>query len=48
MYVINVNYFAPHFPGGTVLKNLPVSAGDARDGSSIPRLERSSGVGNGN
>ena len=31
-----------------VVKNLPVSAGDARDVGSIPGLERSLGVGNGN
>ena len=36
------------FPGGTVVKNLPANAGDARDAGSIPRLGRSSGVGNGN
>ena len=34
------------FPGGTVVKNLPAKAGDARDTSSVPRLERSPGVGN--
>ena len=26
------------FPGGTVVKNLPVNAGDARHVSSVPRL----------
>ena len=31
-----------------MVKNLPASAGDARDTDSIPRLERSLGVGNGN
>ena len=31
-----------------VVKNLPANAGDARDAGSIPRLGRSSGVGNGN
>ena len=31
-----------------VLKNLPVSVGDIRDGCSIPWLERSSGEGHGN
>ena len=30
-----------------MVKNLPVSAGDARDTDSIPRSERSLGVGNG-
>ena len=48
MYVINLNYFAPDFPGATVLKNLPISARDARDRSSIPGSGRSSGVGNSN
>ena len=33
------------FPGGSVVKNLPASAGDA---SSIPGLGRSPGEGNGN
>ena len=33
------------FPGGTVVKNLPANAGDA---SSVPRLGRFPGVGNGN
>ena len=31
-----------------MLKNLPVSVGDARDVGSIPGSERSPGVGNGN
>ena len=31
-----------------MVKNLPVNAGDAEDKGSIPGLERSSGVGNGN
>ena len=35
-------------PGGTVVKNLPANAGDARDTGLIPGLGRSSGVGNGN
>ena len=34
------------FPGGAVVKNPPANAGDAR--GSIPRWERSPGVGNGN
>ena len=33
------------FPGGSVVKNLPVNAGDA---DSIPVLGRSPGEGNGN
>ena len=36
------------FPGGVVVKNLPASAGDARDTGSIPGSGRSNGVGNGN
>ena len=35
------------FPGGAVVKNLPVSVGDARDMGWIPGLGRSPGVGNG-
>ena len=31
-----------------MVKNLPVSAGDARDTGSIPGLGRSPGIGNGN
>ena len=36
------------FPGGSVVKNPPASAGDAEDTSSISGLGRSPGVGNGN
>ena len=37
------------FPGGTSgKKNLPANAGDIREAGLIPRLGRSSGVGNGN
>ena len=36
------------FPGDTVVKNLPVIAGDARDVGLIPGSGRSPGVGNGN
>ena len=36
------------FPGGTVVKNAPASAEDARDTGSIPGSERSLGVGTGN
>ena len=36
------------FPGGTVIKNLPANAGDARDVDLIPGSGRSPGVGNGN
>ena len=36
------------FPGGSVVKNTPIYAGDARDSGSIPGSGRSPGVGNGN
>ena len=36
------------FPGGTVVRNLPTNAGDSRDAGSIPGLERSPGIRNGN
>ena len=36
------------FPGGSVVKNPPANAEDARDAGSIPDLGRSSGGGNGN
>ena len=36
------------FPGGTVVKNPPVSVGDARSTGSIPGWGRSPEVGNGN
>ena len=36
------------FPGSTVVKNLPANAQELRDSCSIPRLERSLGVGKGN
>ena len=36
------------FPGGTVVQNLPDSAGAATDVGSILASERSPGVGNGN
>ena len=35
------------FPGGAVVKNLAISAGDARDVGLIPGLGRSPGEGNG-
>ena len=38
-------YYILGFLGGSVVKNLPVSAGDA---GSIPESERSPGEGNGN
>ena len=36
------------FPDGTVVKNLPANAGDARDMGSIPGSGRCPEVGNGN
>ena len=36
------------FPGGSVLKNPPANAGDARHAGLIPGLGRSPGKGNGN
>ena len=36
------------FPGGTVVKNLSVNAGDARDKCSTPGSGRSPGIGSGN
>ena len=36
------------FPGGAVVKNLPVNAGDARDECLIPGLGKSPEDGNGN
>ena len=37
-----------YIPGGTVVKNPPANAGNARDTGSIPELGRSLGVRNGN
>ena len=36
------------FPGGSVVKNLPVNAGDTGDMGSIPGSGRCPGVANGN
>ena len=36
------------FPGGPVVKNLPVNAGNAGDMILIPEYRKSPGVGNGN
>ena len=36
------------FPGGSVVMNLPASAGDVRDAGLIPESGRSPGEGNGN
>ena len=42
------NYFSMASPHGSVVKNLPASAGDTRDTGSIPGLGRSPRGGNGN
>ena len=42
-----INYILG-FPVGSMVKNLPANAGDARDTSLILGLERSPGEGNGN
>ena len=34
------------FPGGTVVKNLPVNAGNAGDVNSVPGYQKSPGAGN--
>ena len=41
-------YIIKGFPGGSVVKNPPANAGDARDPSLIPGWGRSRRVGNGN
>ena len=38
----------PGLPSGSVVKNLPANAGNARDAGSIPGSGRSPRVGNGN
>ena len=45
IYIHTHTYTCICFPGGSVVKNLPASAGDT---GSFPRLERSAGKGNGN
>ena len=49
-YVTCINYLGVEkelgFPGGLVIKNLPATAGDTGNTSSIPGLERSTGEGN--
>ena len=46
LFVLVVRSY-PGFPGGSVVKNLPADAVDARDRSSIPGLEGSPGRRNG-
>jgi len=48
IFKINTNNYVNGFPGGSVVKNLPASAGDTRDVGSIPGSGRSPEVGNGN
>ena len=36
------------FPGGTVVRNSPINAGDIRDAGSVPGSGGSPGEGNGN
>ena len=38
----------PGFPGGSVIKNLPANAVDAREASAVPGLGTPPGGGNGN
>ena len=42
-----LNIYERGFPGGSVVKNLPASAGDAGDVDLIPGSEKSPGGGNG-
>ena len=46
LFLIKINCMG--FPGGTVVKNLPANAGDARDMGSIPGSGRSPGGGHDN
>ena len=48
LHIFGERQIAQGFPGGSVVKNPPINAGDAREGGSIPRSESSPGVGNGN
>ena len=43
IFYVHLSYIL-HFPGGSVVKNLPANAGDV---GLIPRLGKSSGEGNG-
>ena len=51
-YVTCIHYLGVEkelgFPGGSEIKNLPATAEDTGDMSSIPGLERSTGEGNSN
>ena len=48
LYVTHFQTFIACLLGRAVVKNQPVSAGDARDARSIPERGRSPGVGSGN
>ena len=45
---LRITHHSRGFPGGSVIKNLAVNAGDTGDVGSILGMERSPGVGNGN
>ena len=48
MYLVSTNTCQlSRSPGGSVVKNLPAKAGDTENTGSMPRSERSPGVGNG-
>ena len=48
-YLLDAHYeLGMGFPGGSVVKNPLVNAGDTRDAGLIPGLGRSLGEGNGN
>ena len=47
--ILNTVYLCDgSFPGGSVVRNLPANAGDARDAGSVPGLGRSPGGGHSN
>ena len=46
--VLNIYARLESFPGGTVVKNPPAKAGDAREAGSVLGLRRSPGGGTGN
>ena len=48
LYILHIIYIYLGFPDGSVVKNLPATAGDPRDMGSFPGLGRSHGEGNGN
>ena len=48
MCIMYKHYMYCDFPAGSVVKDLPATAGDAGDVGSIPGLGRSPGGGNGN